>query len=148
MGHFGLRHLSPLRKSFVPSRRQSRQTGPVYRAIGSVSSSCESCKMERDACLHPLACLGSHRETCSHPRPLVFSAPAAAHRKIACGRVSRSSLASVVRSFLDDFTLSARSQHLEPAVGYTPPLAAPFPAPTAQDVRRLLSAPSRSIVRC
>jgi hypothetical protein len=32
-GHFSEKHLAPLRKSFVPSRRQRRQTGPVKRAI-------------------------------------------------------------------------------------------------------------------
>src|SRR5215467_44043 len=33
IGHFGESHLAPLRKSFVFSRRQSLQSGPVYRAI-------------------------------------------------------------------------------------------------------------------
>src|SRR5947209_11193855 len=33
MGHFIESHLGPLRKSFIFSRRQRRQTGPVYLAI-------------------------------------------------------------------------------------------------------------------
>ena len=33
IGHFIVSHLGPLRKSFMRSRRQSRQTGPVYLAI-------------------------------------------------------------------------------------------------------------------
>src|SRR3990172_5506607 len=32
MAHLGPKHRSPLRKSFIPSRRQSRQTGPRYLA--------------------------------------------------------------------------------------------------------------------
>jgi hypothetical protein len=32
MGHFSEKHLVPFRKSFMPSRRQRRQTGPVYLA--------------------------------------------------------------------------------------------------------------------
>src|SRR5919199_26899 len=31
--HFGVKQRSPLRKSFMPARRHSRHTGPVYRAI-------------------------------------------------------------------------------------------------------------------
>src|SRR3989304_5530410 len=30
-GHFSVKHFVPLRKSFVPSRRQGRQVGPVER---------------------------------------------------------------------------------------------------------------------
>src|SRR5579863_2666831 len=33
MGHFGESHLAPLRNSFIFSRRQSLQSGPVYRAM-------------------------------------------------------------------------------------------------------------------
>src|SRR5687768_355615 len=32
MAHFSVKQRSPLRKSFMPSRRQRRQTGPVYLA--------------------------------------------------------------------------------------------------------------------
>src|SRR3990172_9775372 len=32
MAHLGPKHLSPLRKSFIPSRRHSRHTGPRYLA--------------------------------------------------------------------------------------------------------------------
>src|SRR5215208_2483340 len=38
IGHLGLSHLLPLRNSFIFSRRQRRQSGPVSRAIGLVSS--------------------------------------------------------------------------------------------------------------
>src|ERR671933_2573716 len=31
--HLGVKQRSPLRKSFMPARRHSRHTGPVYRAI-------------------------------------------------------------------------------------------------------------------
>src|SRR6185503_13880131 len=34
MAHEGLKQRSPFRKSFIPSRRQSLQTGPLYRATG------------------------------------------------------------------------------------------------------------------
>src|SRR5215211_6123653 len=34
-GHFIVSHLAPLRNSFIRSRRQSRQTAPVYRAMTS-----------------------------------------------------------------------------------------------------------------
>src|SRR3954466_12305217 len=40
IGHLGLSHLLPLRNSFIFSRRQRRQSGPVSRAIGLVLSSC------------------------------------------------------------------------------------------------------------
>ena len=33
IAHFGVSQRVPLRNSFRPSRRQSRQTGPVYRAM-------------------------------------------------------------------------------------------------------------------
>src|ERR687888_1498842 len=36
IGHFGLSHLLPLRNSFIFSRRQRRQSAPVYRAISVV----------------------------------------------------------------------------------------------------------------
>src|ERR1700687_913340 len=32
MAHFSVWQRSPFRKSFIPSRRHSRQTGPIYRA--------------------------------------------------------------------------------------------------------------------
>src|SRR5690606_29213409 len=38
-GHFGLSHLLPFRKSFIFSRRQRRQSAPVYRAIVSLPRS-------------------------------------------------------------------------------------------------------------
>src|ERR1700738_1770362 len=31
--HLGVKQRSPFKNSFIPCRRQSRQTGPVYRAI-------------------------------------------------------------------------------------------------------------------
>src|SRR5258706_464729 len=34
--HFSLKQRSPLRNSFIRSRRHSRQTGPVYLATGSL----------------------------------------------------------------------------------------------------------------
>src|SRR5258706_15475656 len=34
MAHLSLKQRSTFRKSFIPSRRQSRQTDAVYRAIG------------------------------------------------------------------------------------------------------------------
>src|SRR5450631_1602579 len=37
MAHFSVWQRSPLRNNFMPSRRQSRQTGPVYRAIYLIS---------------------------------------------------------------------------------------------------------------
>src|SRR6266568_6225867 len=39
IGHFGLSHLLPLRNSFIFSRRQRRQSAPVYRAMSSGPSS-------------------------------------------------------------------------------------------------------------
>ena len=33
IAHFGVSQRVPLRNSFMPSRRQRRQTGPVYRAM-------------------------------------------------------------------------------------------------------------------
>src|SRR5687768_10515260 len=36
MAHFSVKQRSPLRKSFMPSRRQRRQTGPVYLATVSL----------------------------------------------------------------------------------------------------------------
>src|SRR5215467_571582 len=32
-GHLSVKHLAPFKNSFMPSRRQRRQTGPVYLAI-------------------------------------------------------------------------------------------------------------------
>src|SRR5439155_274686 len=52
IGHFIESHLGPFRNSFIFSRRQSRQTGPVYRAI--------SC-----------AQLASRPQCVSHPAPLL-----------------------------------------------------------------------------
>src|SRR5579864_5605910 len=33
IGHLSLKHLGPFRNNFMPSRRQRRHTGPLYRAI-------------------------------------------------------------------------------------------------------------------
>src|SRR5687768_3448981 len=38
MAHLSLKQRSPLRNSFIPSRRQSRQTDSVYRAKNETSS--------------------------------------------------------------------------------------------------------------
>src|SRR5580704_8604870 len=37
MAHFSVWQRSPLRNNFMPSRRHSRQTGPIYRAIYLIS---------------------------------------------------------------------------------------------------------------
>src|SRR5258708_1337589 len=42
MGHLSVKHLAPLRNSFMPSRRQRRLTGPLYLAIYFSSSECRS----------------------------------------------------------------------------------------------------------
>src|SRR5215831_5805824 len=49
--HFSEKQRSPFRKSFIPSRRQSRQTGPRILAKCSPSSECRIPGTEPDASL-------------------------------------------------------------------------------------------------